>query len=97
MHYEKNITFPVFGYIVHCIYTDDINSSREKHTDILGACEEILSPSVDGMHDSNKLYADGYIFFTPDSTIGTIAHECFHALWRMFKFYGAKLENETFA
>lgn len=97
MEYEKIIEFPVFGYWMHIIYTDDIQTSREKHADQIGAMDEILMSSIDGMHSNNKIKPDGWIFFTPESSTGTIAHEVFHSLWAMFKFYGAKLENEIVA
>ena len=37
-----------------------------------------------------------YIFLKPDADLGTIAHECWHAVREMMKFVGAD-DNETVA
>ena len=97
MEYEKIIEFPVFGYNIYAVYTEDIQTSRDKRANLIGALDEVLLPTVDGMHSYNKLNTEGWIFFTPFSSTGTIAHECFHALWQMFEYFGANLENEIVA
>lgn len=91
------IDFPVFGYRHIIIYTNNITLSRKKINNKVGRPKHELGKNVDGLHSYHKADPDGFIFFTEESTIGTISHEIFHALWQMFKYYGCKLENETFA
>jgi hypothetical protein len=91
-----DIHLPVFTYTFHIIYTDDIDKSRKTRKSELGP-SETLSEYVDGLHSYDKDEPESFIFFSPVSTVGVIAHEVFHALWQMFKYVGAKLENEIFA
>ncbi len=91
------IDFPVFGYRIIICYTADINKSRDTLKTKLGRMKNELGKNVDGLHSYHKDDPDGFIFFTRYSSIGTITHEISHALWQMFKYYGAKLENEIFA
>lgn len=96
--YTAKIDYPVFGYTLFICFTDDIEAARQNQKSWLGALEEPLGPFVDGLHSYNKMEClTGVIFFKPSSTIGVVAHELFHALWRMFEAVGANLENETFA
>ncbi len=96
MEREKVIILPVFNYSIHFIITDNIQFSRDGRAHILGARDSELT-NVDGLHSYNKLRMDAGIFVTPETSIGVIAHEIFHAIWRMFKAIGAKNENEVFA
>lgn len=98
MEKEFNISFPVFSdYIIKIIFTKDIPTSRDKRADILGALEKPMSKYVDGLHSYNDCHPNGIIFLSRKATQGTIAHECSHAIWRMFNWVGAQIENETFA
>ena len=91
------ITFPIFGYEFRVNYTDSIQKTRDKDNLVLGALKSELGEYVDGLHSNNKRHPYSYIYFTPKTSIGVIAHEVFHAIWRMFKYIGAKNENEIFA
>lgn len=94
---ERKVSFPVFGYSIYIIYTDNIEQSRKLKCNEIGAMDELMGPYVDGLHSYNNIEPDGFVFFRPDSTMGTITHECFHAIHRLFKWIGAKVENEIMA
>ena len=92
-----SLEFPVFGYDLMVYYTDDIKRSRDTNIHGLGMIDEILGPNVDGLHSYNKRFSLSHIFITPESSIGTIAHEVFHFIWQMMNYKGAELENEVVA
>ena len=92
----NKIEFKIFNYTLWVCYTNDIVEARKGQNNCLGPCKE--DKNIDGLHSYNKhTPGQSAIFFTPDSSIGVIAHEIFHALWAMFKYIGAKLENEVVA
>jgi hypothetical protein len=97
MDKQHRIDFPVWNYTVHVVYTDDIRKARQARVSIVGALEEPLHEFIDAMHCYNPVEPDGIIFITPTTSAGVICHEAFHAMWRMFKWTGAKPENETYA
>lgn len=91
----STVELSVFPYTVHFIYTDDISKSRKERDCILGTENE--SYNCDGLHSYPKDFSSSWIFFTEMSSIGTISHECFHAVWNMFRYLGAKHNNEMMA
>lgn len=95
MEQSRKVFFNVFRYNIFIVYTDDIARSREDRKHILGKGDS-LGQMVDGLHSYHKEEFDGYVFITPETSIGTIAHECSHAIMRMFKFFGAKYAYEHF-
>lgn len=94
---EYMIELPVFNYMIFVVVTDNIAESRKNRKARLGCLKKDISKYVDGMHSFDNLEPNGWVFINPTSSPGVIAHEVFHALWRMFKWVGAKLENETVA
>lgn len=94
---ERMVDFPVFNYKILLVYTDDIVQSRKNRSDLIGAMDSELSSFVDGLHSYNAIEPNGVVFFTEATSIGTISHECFHAVYRMFKWIHAKVENEITA
>lgn len=94
---EFKIEFPIFSYNFNIVHTTDIAKSRSKRDNILGSCTEALDHYVDGLHSYHDQEPDCHIFLTKDTSEGVVAHEVFHAIWRMFKYLGAKMENEVFA
>lgn len=97
MEEHYSIDFEIFGYRLFVIYTDNLQKTRISLNNKVGAPNKEISSTVDGLHCCNDLESDAFVLFTPHSSIGTIAHEVSHAIWRMFKYYGAKFENELFA
>lgn len=89
------LNFPVFGYTVEICVTENIKESRISRNYWLGPPTVDLE-GVEGLH-SYAESSKSIIFITPKSSVGCIAHEYFHALWRMFEYVGAQHDNETFA
>lgn len=92
-HYS--LDFEVFGYRIYIIYTKDIKESRSFINHKLGPCD--IEKDLVGLHSYDNAVPVGYIFFAPESSIGTIVHEVSHALWQMFNYYGMDFENEILA
>lgn len=97
IEFKHVISFDVFGYTLNIIYTDDIEQSRVRLNDKVDRLKSSLGNNIAALHSSHSEDSESYIFFTPKSSIGTIAHEVSHGLWNMFNYYGCELENETFA
>lgn len=97
MEEHYSVHFDVFNYKLYVIYTDNLRATRETLNNAVGVLKEPLTDCVDGLHCYNKREGDAFILITPETSIGSIAHEVSHAVWRMFKYYGAKFENELFA
>ncbi len=91
------IDFPVFNYDMTIVYTDDIVRSREELDHVIGAADRKFIDDCDGLHSFHEDKSTGFIFFTPDTSIGVIAHECYHAISRMLRWIGAKKEEEVVA
>ena len=90
--YEKMVTFPVFSkYRVHLIFAKDIHKSldvRYGDTSRHGDADAFCRHSKDG---------HTHIFMPFGVTDNTIAHECWHAVFEMFDYVAAGLDNESVA
>jgi hypothetical protein len=90
------VEFPVFaGFIVHIEITKDIQKAIKKYPGIAS----IAGPE-DNETDGTTVYDGGqvcFIFLKPSVSIGTIAHEAWHATRYMLKRVGAKLDSEVVA
>jgi hypothetical protein len=90
--FEHIVKFPVLSnYFVHVIFTDNIARSRKGRYGTEGASEgaAALSSVAVGGH--------GHLFFKRTNTEGIVAHEAWHAVFRMFEWAGAELDNEMVA
>jgi hypothetical protein len=90
--YERIVKFPVLStYFVHIIFTENIARSRKGRYGDEGSAEgaAALSSTAVGGH--------GHLFFQPSNTEGIIAHESWHAIYHMFEWLGAELDNEMVA
>jgi hypothetical protein len=94
---QFQIHFPVFDYSVYIIVSENIWEARHKRVKKLGLEEEDESRFIRAMHCCAKKLPDSYIFMTPDITPGQFAHECSHAIARLFEWTGMKFEDEAFA
>lgn len=92
-----SVYFPVFGYSVYVCITDNIQESRDGISHIVGAADEPITKYCDGLHAYHKGKPDCCIFFAPDASIPIIAHECYHAIRRMWRWIGAEPEEEITA
>ena len=90
--YERVVKFPVIvNYFVHVVFTDNIARSRKGRYGTEGAAEGAAALS------SVAANGHGHLFFKPGNSEGIIAHEAWHAVYRMFEFAGAELDNEMVA
>lgn len=94
---EFCVKFPIFNYLVFVIYSNDVKKSRISRNERLGVDDPPLNEHVRALHSYDHLHPNGFIFVNYNVSPGVLAHECFHALWRMFEWIGAKHDNETFA
>jgi hypothetical protein len=90
------VEFTIFDYFVQIVVTDDIVKSRNKRAPMLGSTYTEIG-TTKGLHSYNDGLSNAYLFLNPDTDAGTIAHECFHAIHRMFKRIGAEIEEEITA
>ena len=94
----KLVRFAVFqNYAVRIILTDDILASRKKLDPLIGQPYD-GDGHCSGMHCYSKLH-DGvsWLLVTPATTPGVVAHECWHAVYRLMQWAGANAENEVIA
>ena len=90
--FEHIVKFPVLSnYFVHVVFTDNIARSRKGRYGSEGSAEgaAALSSVAVGGH--------GHLFFKRDNSDGIIAHEAWHAVFSMFEWAGAELDNEMVA
>jgi hypothetical protein len=88
------VEFPVWSdYIIHVEIVKDIPEAARRYK-IRGLDEEFGADAL-----TIKRYDMGMsmIFFKPHPTLGTIAHEAYHAVGQMFDWAGAKYDSETYA
>ncbi len=93
---KLKIAFPVFGYKLNVVITNSIDISRNKINSKVGVAKSNFEDCV-GLHSHKETEPEAFIFITPFSTPGTIAHESSHAVYRMFEFYGLDFDDENFA
>lgn len=94
----KHVTLvlEIYGnYSLHIVISNKLCKARNKFKEELNS-EVEESENVDGMHsyrDSDTM--ESYIFLTPDSSSGVIAHESFHATNRIMRIIGGKLSRKS--
>lgn len=96
---ETTIPFEAFGqYRVSIVHTPDIAASIKKRLMLLKECtvpedieecKAVMYP-IQGMKES-------VIFLRKNATLADIVHECWHAIYHMFQYFGAELEDEVVA
>lgn len=90
------IEFPVFfNYIVHVEVTSDLKKSMLKYPptkDILmeDDCKDAIT-----VHVCDASFS--FIFLHYTASVGTIAHESWHAVKHMLEYMGVELDSETVA
>lgn len=89
----NTIYFPMFNYKVEIIITPDILHSRRKRNEEIGEpFKDETSPA--GLHSYNPDRNTSFIFLNLDTSMGTLTHECNHAIYRMFRWIGAQDVDE---
>jgi hypothetical protein len=93
--YEMVVRFePWSAFKVYVIFTDDLAKARVARYGSAGVAAEEGTAAL--FTRGNGGY--GHLFLHPDSCARIIAHECWHAVWWMFKWAGvADWDNETCA
>lgn len=93
------IYLPTYQYLITFVYTNDLIKSRNDRAHKFNGrmVKEKHGSYIDGMHSYYKSEFEAFIFFTPHATYGTLAHECYHAVSRMYRMIGATHEEELFA
>lgn len=91
--YQKIVTFPVFSnYTVYIVFTDSISESKFKR---YGNRDE--TDNAHGLHVSTKSGDSHLLYKIEDAPTGILAHEAWHAIFRMFEWAGVELDNESVA
>lgn len=86
------INFPVFGYSIGVVFsTDVIRSIYDYHKN-----QHDLSDTA-AAHVGITGSGRSHLFFDFKAEPGIIAHESWHAVYRMFEYEGMKLDDEAVA
>ena len=92
----KTVVFPVFSeYRVVLVVSSDIDASFKKRHGILGTNYNLAG--CEAAHQAIPGKMKAFLFFRPGATNGTVAHECWHTIHKMFGAVGACLDNEAVA
>jgi hypothetical protein len=74
--YERRVDFPIFGFAVFVVFTEDIVKSIKVRYDQIQ-----VRPSFEAMHCRELDNPFSHLFFKiGNATSGTISHECFHVM-----------------
>lgn len=94
-HDFEVVEFPVFAdYCVHIEVTNDLRRAM----DLYPATKVVpLEPGVGAITVHKVEENFSFIFLQYKSSVGDIAHECWHAVNRMLKSLGVELDSETVA
>lgn len=91
------IRFPVFSnYLIHAEVTPDITETLQKYKHLRDIDPERLIDG-DGCTIQRNEFGLSYVFLRPDVTVGTIAHESYHATVNLLNFIRADMEDELVA
>lgn len=92
----KKVKFDAYDYHVHLVYTKNLQKSLDARAEKLD--KHKLSKTVDGLCcDHKDCQFTCYVMFDKRATLGTIAHECYHAVTNIFRTIHAEHEEELFA
>lgn len=90
------VEFPVFcDYIMHIEITTNLKESMLKYEYTKDLGIDLTDTHAIAVHVEDT--GVSMIFLPYNASVGTIAHESYHAVRRMLKYVGAKMDNETVA
>lgn len=89
---KKSKRIDIYGYTIHTVVSEDFNISVRKYCK--GLDDDFTTANGLFIHD-NKHTMRGFIFIKPDSPTSTIAHESFHAAYRIMNRIGSELADES--
>jgi hypothetical protein len=91
-----HLEFPVFsGYTVHVEITSDIQKSLAKYPPTKCAIDDENNTHAITIHVINEPFT--FMFLPYNVSVGTIAHESWHAVKRMMEYMDVELDSETVA
>lgn len=91
------IEFPVFcHFTVHVEITSSFKDTMKKYKHTKDICHQ-CDLGADAMTISVDNEPISYIFLKPNVSVGTIAHECWHAIKNLVNYVNVGIENETVA
>lgn len=93
----KKIYFPVFGYTIIVVVTDDVIKSRSKRDSVIGSECELKNMNITALFSCNINREKSFVFLKEGASIDTITHECYHAVQGLMDWLNAGNEPETFA
>ena len=93
--YKKKVLLPQYSttgneeYTITIVVTDDVDAY----------CNKVFPAANAEGGGAAHVYKhfESHIVLPFDSSIGTVVHECWHAVYRIMKSIGAELENEVVA
>jgi hypothetical protein len=91
------LEFPVYNSKLYVIQCEDIQKGRDELNTVLGPT--IIHKDCDGLcsWDDEICTGEFWIHILPSTSTGVIAHEVWHFIYRMFKQFGIKIDNENVA
>lgn len=90
--HQGRIKLEPLNWWLDIIYTNDIRKAREKRKKTLGKLKGKLSKTIDGLCTSHK--GRLAVFIMPQSSLGTISHEAYHAVCSVFEAIGVRDYDE---
>ena len=87
---KGKMTFSVFNYVVHFVETEDFDAAKAIYK-LEGGNSSNDAEAITWIANSGK---ESYIFVAPKTKIGTIVHECWHAINHMLTEHGVCLTDD---
>lgn len=92
--YELKVKFPVFsGYTIHVVLTSDLRASHVSRYGDGGLADDASTAAF----YTSAGTGHSHLFCTKDAPAGILTHEAWHAIYGMFEWAGAELDNESVA
>ena len=91
---KKTFTIEMYSHFkIHVIVTEDFEEALKKY------CKDIIVEGIDKVgglfiYHENKPW-EGYILVSPTTPTSTVAHESFHATYRIMSAIGSELGAES--
>lgn len=93
------IRFPITNFKAHVVLTNSMEMSYETRRKLVGGQlndEDLSDARAMVLYDENN-HKEAFILLPWEYSPGTVAHEAFHCVERIFEVIGAKPESEMMA
>ncbi len=94
---KVSIFSDLYSYNIEICLTNNIEAERNKLSEVQRFGYAYSEEISDGLHCYNRTIGLSVIYLTHKAGAGTIAHECWHCVFRMMQWIGAGTENEIIA